>query len=1443
MAELNAEEMREILAQATDDELRLECARYGLSHMGDRERLVARLDREVIVNGRQPLPDQAPNPLLNPVPPPQGNADEHNMQQRERDLMQRELDVMRRERDLAQAELELYRARGAPIQQPPTFNANVREITGLLPEFDPSNRTSLNSDQFVRKVNALRAIYQWNDQLTLFAIAEKLKGPARQWFDSSDNGTATWAQLSQALSTRFPVMVNEAEIHDEMSNRKRRWNEDAIAFCYDMYAIGMRVNLSERAIVTYIIRGLNEPDLESALIASGVDTMISLTGRINNHMQYRKNRSNTRKWSDNNRSAPYQRREDREQMPLPNVPPMQAPLHRSAAFVAPRALGVKCYLCQQVGHVARYCPNRQRPQPTQSHPQQQSHRPPSVNALAGRKDNVTKTAILNDLEFSALIDSGSDVTLMSRSVAEASRLAIDEQDRIELTGFAQFTTKTIGSIITRIQIDKVDAEVKTYVVCDGILPTSLVIGTDYLLQPHVRTIVEKGKVKLEHATPGRIEVRFVDRKLEISAEDIQCELTCESRDKLLEIISDFHDCFSTGSMELGLCKIATATIELTSDVPVISKPYPVPYAERPRVNKEIDELLQAGIIVPSTSEYASPMLLVKKPDGSSRLCVDYRKLNSLTKKRPFPMPNVEAHLARLAGNRFYTIVDFNQGFYQIPLDERSQHFTAFVTNDGHYMFTRMPFGLTNGPAEFQALMAKVVAMLPTDDLLVFIDDVVLPSRTIEEGIEKLNRFLRVVREIGMTLKLTKCKFLSTEFDYLGHKLSYGQVTPGTKVNAIKEFPVPADVHQVRQFLGLTGYFRRFVANYSAIMSPVTDLLKKETEFIWNEQHQRAYEHVKSALCSAPTLVMYDVNAHHEVHTDASSIGLAAILLQAPNDQRTKLQPVQYFSRRTNEYEQKYHSYELELLAIVAACDRYKLYLLGKTFVVVTDCEAILANKVNRQLNARVARWWLLLQEFDFVLIHRAGDKMAHVDALSRNPVEPAKEMDVAHLNVHTLNITENDWLATMQRQDDKLMDLVSKLSDDRNKHQHKQLHVDYEIRNHRLFRKTADGLRLMVPNSIVWRIVQNAHDKMGHFGVDKTIERVKTSFWFPRMRQFIRNYIAACIECCYNKSRPSEGELHCPDVITIPFHKVHIDHLGPFKTSLKGNAYLIVLCDAFTKYVMIKAVRSATTKPVIAFLNALSLFFGHFHRLISDRGTAYTSKLFADYCRINGIRHSLNAVRTPRANGQVERQNQSILSALRSLVQREDRRDWDEHIHTVQWSINTMTNSTTKRSPHELLFGFEPRDILQNKILSSLQEVDALNVDPIDLNERREDAKACIEAAQQQWKRRYDLGHRSPRKYQVNDMVVVERESVATGESRKLDAKYKGPYIVAKVLGNDRYIIQDIPGVQRTQKPLKTVYASDKMKPWCLLSPDQRDGGDTHSDEEETSEERPIIEI
>lgn len=514
--------------------------------------------------------------------------------------------------------------------------------------------------------------------------------------------------------------------------------------------------------------------------------------------------------------------------------------------------------------------------------------------------------------------------------------------------------------------------------------------------------------------------------------------------------------------------------------------------------------------------------------------------------------------------------------------------------------------------------------------------------------------------------------------------------------------------------------------------------------------------------------------------------------------------------------------------------------MGKPFTVITDCEAIAGNRMDKQLNPRVARWWLKLMSFDFQIVHRSGTKMNHVDALSRNPVEEAVETDVASLRVCHLNISEGDWLATMQRQDEKLANIASTLQRNEKTKDNQQLFTDYDLQKHRLYRKTAEGSRWVVPQAVVWRVVKGAHDDVGHFGLDKTLERVKATFWFPRMRQFIRKYIIECVECCYNKAKAGkpEGELHYRVVDPTPFATVHLDHLGPFKKSLSGNTHIIVLCDAFTKYVVVKAIRSTKTRPVLKFLCDLSTYFGTVHCIVSDRGTAFTSKLFASYCQEHDIRHVKNAVRTPRANGQVERQNGTILSALRTLTAREDRRDWDQHLTAIQWSINTMGNATTKYSPHELLFNYRPRDILANRMLVALQSTDPGTSVPEDVSERREDAKANIESAQQQWKQRYDLRRRSPTVYQVDDMVVVEREPVATGESRKLDPKYKGPYLVAKVLPHDRYVVCDVPGVQRTQKPLNTVYSADKMKPWCALSPDQSDGdaSDESTDDKEDEE-------
>jgi transposase InsO family protein len=494
--------------------------------------------------------------------------------------------------------------------------------------------------------------------------------------------------------------------------------------------------------------------------------------------------------------------------------------------------------------------------------------------------------------------------------------------------------------------------------------------------------------------------------------------------------------------------------------------------------------------------------------------------------------------------------------------------------------------------------------------------------------------------------------------------------------------------------------------------------------------------------------------------------------------------------------------------------------------------------------------------------------MQHVDALSRNPQgSNAREVEDM-VGVNVVVVEEADWFLTMQLQDPRSQELVRALSAgeaDRN------VKATFRVKGNRLYRITTNGDRLYVPSMAKFNLVRRHHDDIGHPGFRRCLELVKQTYWFPKMSRFVRKYVSACLRCAYMAGNygPGEGRIHLWEKRPIPFDTVHIDHVGPFVRSNKGYAYLLVLVDGFTKFVLVKATKSLRSTETISRLRELFGEFGYPRRIISDRGLAFTSQAFQEFMVEKGIRHVQNAIATPRANGQVERANRTIIEALGKSADAESR--WDEHIGEVVWGINNTVNDTTKFSPHQLMFGRANgvfADLDGEMLASAAGEVEggqlssggAVGVDDSfhTKEQHQGDDLACIAAAMRdqrrnEWQAASDNINRANRRvcarlarrrkkaprYKVKDLVLWRNASAYkadSGANRKLANKYDGPFRIAKALPHDRYIIETVPGVRGYKRFTATV-AVDALRRYPSGVQ-----GDSDSDSEGT-DRRDLIDL
>ncbi|XP_073942510.1 cactin, spliceosome C complex subunit [Choristoneura fumiferana] len=899
------------------------------------------------------------------------------------------------------------------------------------------------------------------------------------------------------------------------------------------------------------------------------------------------------------------------------------------------------------------------------------------------------------------------------------------------------------------------------------------------------------------------------------------KLSAEQSNALVQLVNKYRVCFAQNLSELGCTDASEMVIELADQTPVVYRPYRLSYTERQTVRDMVTELIQNDIAEESNSPYASPVILVSKKNGGHRLCVDFRALNRKTIKDHYPMPRIEDQLDMLNGNKYYSSLDLASGYYQIPIRKDCRPYTAFITPDGLYQFKKMPFGLANSPAVFQRTINKVLGNSRFNSTLAYMDDILIPGKDFAEQLQRLENAFQLLKEAGLTLNLQKCNFLQEELEYLGYEISEKGVKPGkAKIIAVQRFPTPSNVHEVRQFMGLASYFRKFMKGFALIARPLTDLTKKDCTWCWGTEQEQAFQQLKATLTQRPLLGIYDPTRETQIHTDASKYGLGGILMQ--RDPITDiLRPIAYFSRKTSVEEQNYHAYELETLAVISSFQRFRVYLVGVKFTLVTDCSALRATFSKRDLIPRIARWWIALQEFDFDIQYKPGHTMCHVDALSRNP-QPCGS-DVSQDPIPTvLRITQEDWLLSLQLEDSEIQ-RIRKILENK---EYSDIKDNYVTKGNKLFRKVGNELKWVVPKTARFQLCRLNHDDIGHFSIDKTLEKIKQDFWFPKMRRFITKYVRSCIECAYSKepSGPKEGLLHPIHKVDRPFDTVHIDHLGPFVRSAKGHSYLLVLVDGFTKFSLLKPLRNLKSKLTIRALEDIFTTFGYPSRLISDRGTSFTSKEFKKYCDQSKIKHILNAVCTPRANGQVERYNRTILDTLTAYSDKLGERNWDTVLGQLQWGLNNTLNKGIGRAPSEAMFGVRMLSKGDNtfaEILTNTRQTGSLD-------DIRSQISTHIEKDQMAQKNRYDRRKVKARVYKEGELVKILKPTPGNdGQSKKLLPKFTGPFRVTKVLDNDRYEISSIVGSNITQRKYCNIWAADRIKPWITTQIDSSSDSDS----------------
>ena len=466
-------------------------------------------------------------------------------------------------------------------------------------------------------------------------------------------------------------------------------------------------------------------------------------------------------------------------------------------------------------------------------------------------------------------------------------------------------------------------------------------------------------------------------------DDLETKLSHVPPDKrvpLIELLLKYKSVFPNAPNRTN---ILMHDVDVGDAHPIKQHLYRVNPIKLEKLRQEVQYMLEKDIIEPSQSSWASPCVLVPKPDGSIRYCTDYRKVNVLSKTDSFPIPRMEDCIDRIGNAKYITKCDLLKGYWCVPLTERAKEISAFVTPDGLYQYKVMPFGMKNSQATFQRLMN--ICLKDLEGVEVYVDDIVIFSDTWEEHLKRLEQVLFRLKEANLTVNLSKSDFVKAKVVYLGHVVGHGVVTPiKAKVKSIIDYPIPENKKSLMRFLGMAGYYRKFCKNFSEVTAPLTELLKKNVKYHWSETCQKSFDKVKNLLCLEPVLTAPDFSKPFRLAVDASDVGAGAVLLQCDNEDIEH--PICYFSKKFNVHQKNYSTIEKECLALILAMQHFDIYISSssKPTVVYTDHNPLVFLHKMKNKNRRLLNWSLMLQEHNLQIEHVKGKDNICADALSRS---------------------------------------------------------------------------------------------------------------------------------------------------------------------------------------------------------------------------------------------------------------------------------------------------------------------------------------------------------------------------------------------------------------------------------------------------------------------------